>query len=161
MLVAAGESQSAFALVTYYNGVQPLTQAFDGFFVHSRGGVAMGLVGPGESADLAGAIGGGGPSTFRTISPRPCSTCRPKVTSPGSSAPPWRASPTPIASGCGRSPAPPTSTEHLLGASAQYIDCGYPINNGPLDVVAKAGLRALVDVDRDRSGAGRGATASS
>ena len=41
VLVAAGESQSAFALVTYYNGVQPLTQAFDGFFVHSRGGVAM------------------------------------------------------------------------------------------------------------------------
>ncbi|HEY1738917.1 MAG TPA: alpha/beta hydrolase domain-containing protein, partial [Acidimicrobiia bacterium] len=36
-LIAAGESQSAFAMVTYYNGVQPLTKAFDGFFVHSRG----------------------------------------------------------------------------------------------------------------------------
>ena len=71
VLVAAGESQSAFALVTYYNGVQPLTQAFDGFFVHSRGGVAMALVGPGESADLAGAIGGGGPSTFRDDQPAP------------------------------------------------------------------------------------------
>ncbi len=34
--------------------------------------------------------------------------------------------------------------QHLLGASAQYIDCGYPINNGPLDVVAKAGFRSLV-----------------
>ena len=36
-LIAAGESQSAFALVTYFNGVQPLAHAFDGFFVHSRG----------------------------------------------------------------------------------------------------------------------------
>ncbi|MET0663478.1 MAG: alpha/beta hydrolase domain-containing protein, partial [Ilumatobacteraceae bacterium] len=34
--------------------------------------------------------------------------------------------------------------QHLLGASAEHIDCGYPINNGPLDVVAKAGFRALV-----------------
>ena len=65
VVVAAGESQSAFALVTYYNGVQPLTEAFDGFFVHSRGGVAMALVGPGEAADLAGAIGSGGPTVFR------------------------------------------------------------------------------------------------
>src|SRR4051812_20359399 len=29
-ILAVGESQSAFALVTYCNGVQPLTQAFDG-----------------------------------------------------------------------------------------------------------------------------------
>src|SRR5207249_9603355 len=37
-VIAGGESQSAFALVGYYNGVQPLTGAFDGFFVHRRGG---------------------------------------------------------------------------------------------------------------------------
>jgi len=53
-LIAAGESQSAFALVSYFNGVQPLTQAFDGFFVHSRGAVALPLVGPGKYADIAG-----------------------------------------------------------------------------------------------------------
>ena len=46
-LIAAGESQSAFALVTYYNGVQPLTHAFDGFFVHSRGAAGLPLAGPG------------------------------------------------------------------------------------------------------------------
>nr|WP_313954591.1 alpha/beta hydrolase domain-containing protein [Frankia sp. EI5c] len=33
---------------------------------------------------------------------------------------------------------------HLLGANAAPIDCGVPINNGPLHVVAKAGLNALV-----------------
>ncbi len=64
-VIAAGESQSAFALVTYYNGVQPLTNAFDGFFVHSRGGGGLPLVGPGESAGIANAIGGT-PTTFRT-----------------------------------------------------------------------------------------------
>ena len=57
-LIAAGESQSAFALVTYFNGVQPLTHAFDGFFVHSRGAVGLPLVAPGKYADIAGAISG-------------------------------------------------------------------------------------------------------
>jgi hypothetical protein len=35
-MVAAGESQSAMRLVSYINGVKPLTNFFDGFFVHSR-----------------------------------------------------------------------------------------------------------------------------
>lgn len=56
-IIAAGESQSAIALTTYYNGVQPLTGAFDGFFVHSRASVGLPLVGPGEYADLARGFG--------------------------------------------------------------------------------------------------------
>lgn len=36
-VVAAGESQSAFFLTTYHNAIQPLSNAFDGFFIHSRG----------------------------------------------------------------------------------------------------------------------------
>jgi len=35
-VVAAGESQSAGRMTTYVNAVQPVTQAFDGFLVHSR-----------------------------------------------------------------------------------------------------------------------------
>ena len=66
-VLAAGESQSAFALVTYYNGVQPLTHAFDGFLVHSRGAVGLPLVGPGQYADIAGAIVGTS-TIFRTRS---------------------------------------------------------------------------------------------
>ena len=31
------------------------------------------------------------------------------------------------------------------GASAKYIDCGVPINNGPMHIVAKAALRALTN----------------
>jgi hypothetical protein len=37
-LIGYGESQSAGRMVSYVNGVQPLVQRFDGFFIHSRGG---------------------------------------------------------------------------------------------------------------------------
>lgn len=36
-VIAIGESQSAFRLVSFLNAVQPITDAFDGFLVHSRG----------------------------------------------------------------------------------------------------------------------------
>lgn len=36
-IIAAGESQSAGFLTTYVNAIHPLTQVYDGFFVHSRG----------------------------------------------------------------------------------------------------------------------------
>lgn len=51
-VLAVGESQSAYALSTYLNGVQPLTSRFDGFLIHSRGGPVMGLGEPGRGADL-------------------------------------------------------------------------------------------------------------
>src|SRR5206468_654002 len=65
-VIAAGESQSAIALTTYYDGIQPLTRAFDGFFIHSRASVALPLVGPGKFADLAGSIGSSVTPIFRT-----------------------------------------------------------------------------------------------
>lgn len=37
-LIAVGDSQSAFRLVTYVNGIDPLAQIFDGFLIHSRAG---------------------------------------------------------------------------------------------------------------------------
>ncbi len=37
-VLAIGESQSAFRLVTYIDGIQPLDHVFDGFLVHSRWG---------------------------------------------------------------------------------------------------------------------------
>lgn len=51
--LAVGESQSAYALTSYVNGVHPLTRAFDGYLVHSRGGAAMPLGEPGCGIDLA------------------------------------------------------------------------------------------------------------
>jgi hypothetical protein len=64
-VLAVGESQSAFALTTYIDGVQPLTHAFDGFIVHSRGGAAAPLGTPGEAVDIAGSISGE-PTKIRT-----------------------------------------------------------------------------------------------
>lgn len=56
VVIAAGESQSAFALTTYANGVQPLTQEFDAFFIHSRGGSALPLGEPDAGVGIADAI---------------------------------------------------------------------------------------------------------
>lgn len=48
-LIAVGESQSAFRLTTYANAVQPVTELFDGFLIHSRGNSSADL-----NADPAG-----------------------------------------------------------------------------------------------------------
>jgi hypothetical protein len=37
-LIAAGESQSASRLVTYVDAIAPITNIYDGFMIHSRGG---------------------------------------------------------------------------------------------------------------------------
>lgn len=37
-LIAVGESQSAFRMVTYINGIHPVADVYDGFLVHSRAG---------------------------------------------------------------------------------------------------------------------------
>jgi hypothetical protein len=142
-LIAAGESQSAFALVTYYNGVQPLTHAFDGFFVHSRGAVGLPLAAPGKYADIAGALRGT-PTIFRTDQNAPVLDVQTE---------------TDVASVLDSYAARQADSDHfrlwevagtahadahLVGSLAKYIECGgLPINNGPMHVVAKAALRAL------------------
>jgi hypothetical protein len=64
-VLAVGESQSAFALTTYIDGIQPLTREFDGFVVHSRGGSAAPLGAPGQPIDITSAISGQ-PTKIRT-----------------------------------------------------------------------------------------------
>ena len=142
-LIAAGESQSAFALVTYYNGVQPLTHEFDGFMVHSRGAVGLPLVAPGQYADIVGAISSGTPTIFRTDQGAPVldvqteSDVASVLNSYAARQPDnnrfrlWEVAGTAHADA------------HLLGPIAGSIDCGVPINNGPMHVVAKSALRAL------------------
>ncbi|MFV0315420.1 MAG: alpha/beta hydrolase domain-containing protein [Microthrixaceae bacterium] len=69
-VLAVGESQSAFALTTYYNGVQPLTDAFDGFLIHSRGGAPMPIEAPSGYNDIVASIALE-PTAFRTDSDTP------------------------------------------------------------------------------------------
>ena len=47
-----GESQSAYALTTYVNTVQPRTECFDAFLVHSRGSATLPLGDAGCGVDL-------------------------------------------------------------------------------------------------------------
>ena len=47
-VIAVGESQSAFRLVTYVNAVHPLVHVYDGFLIHSRGGNGAALSQPPE-----------------------------------------------------------------------------------------------------------------
>ncbi|HET9730528.1 MAG TPA: alpha/beta hydrolase domain-containing protein, partial [Acidimicrobiia bacterium] len=143
-VIAAGESQSAFALVTYYNGVQPLTQAFDGFFVHSRGAVGLPIAAPGQSAGIANAITGT-PAIFRTDQHAPVMDVQTE---------------TDVASVLNSYAARQDDSDHFrlwevagtahadahtLGVSAKYLNCGAPINDGAMHIVAKAALRALSD----------------
>lgn len=56
--LAVGESQSAIALTSYANGVQPLDGLFDGFLIHSRGAVALPLGSPGRGTAMAETLAG-------------------------------------------------------------------------------------------------------
>jgi len=51
VLLAIGESQSAFALTTYLNAVHRKSRVFGGYLVHSRGGAEMPMGEPGASVD--------------------------------------------------------------------------------------------------------------
>jgi hypothetical protein len=144
VLLAAGESQSAFALTTYYDGVQPLTQMFDGFFVHSRGSVSLPLVGPGESADLVKAITSPVHAIFRGDLDAPVMDLQAESDVTGV-----------LDSNVARQPdgdrfrlwevaGTAHADVHLIGANlASTLDCGAPINAGPMHLVAKAAFRGL------------------
>jgi len=141
-ILAIGESQSAFMLTTYYNGVQPLTLAFDGFFVHSRGGGAAPLGMPGKGIDLQSAIFA--PDvTLRTDLDAPAFVLetetdvlfllnyfparQPNTASIHS----WEVAGTAHAD------------EHLLGPIADQVGCDLALNAGPHHFVAKAALHHL------------------
>lgn len=122
--------------------MQPLTHAFDGFFVHSRGAVGLPLVAPGKYADIAGSIAGTA-AIFRTDQDAPILDIQTEtdVTSILNSYAARQADTKRFrlweVVGTAHADA------HLVGASAKYIDCSVPINNGPMHIVAKAALRAL------------------
>jgi hypothetical protein len=140
-LIAAGESQSAYALVTYIDGVAPLTHAFDGYFVHSRGASGLPLAAPGQPAGLVDALSAG-PAIFRTDQDVPILDAQTEsdtglLDSLAARQPDdahfrlWEVAGTAHADA------------HLLGSTADQLDCGLPVNNGPMHVVAKAALHAL------------------
>jgi hypothetical protein len=144
VVLAAGQSQSAIALTTYHNGVQPLTGAFDGFFIHSRAFATLPLVPPGEYADLTAAMvttpeavhlrtdldvpvlvlqaEGDVIGVLNSVAARQDDNDRLRL---------WEVAGTAHAD------------RYLLGEIADTLGCGVPINDGPMHLVAKAALASL------------------
>lgn len=57
-IIAVGQSQSAFRMITYANAIQPVANVYDGLIIHARSGVAAPL---GDGA-IASGEGPGGPN---------------------------------------------------------------------------------------------------
>ena len=141
-VLAVGESQSAFALTTYVNGVQPLTGAFDGFLVHSRGGASAPLGEPDAGIDIAGTVGGE-PTTIRADNDVPVIVVQTE---------------TDVVGLLGYLPARQPDDDHLrlwevagtahadkfqLGDTEDLLGCAQPINRGQQAFVLRAALRHL------------------
>jgi hypothetical protein len=141
-LLAVGESQSAFALTTYVNGVQPLALQYDGFLIHSRGGAAAPLGEPGKGVDIAGTIGGK-PTTLRTDLDAPMIVVETE---------------TDLLSILSYLPARQPDSDNLrlweiagtahadayqVGPTEASLGCSQPVNRGQQHIVLKAALRHL------------------
>lgn len=144
-VLAVGESQSAGTLVTYYNGVQPLTDAFDGFLVHSRGGFAHPIPAVGENPDLAASVGGTA-IRFRTDLATPVMNVQMENDVVGVLASLGARQPDSDVFRLWEVPGTSHADLRLIGESmAESVDCGAAPNNGPQHIVIKAALRHLVD----------------
>ena len=132
-IVAVGESQSAFYMTDFADALQPVTHAYDGIFIHSRGGGGSGI---GSSTGLKGDL------RIRTDLSVPCSCSRPRPTSPRS-AMPQRSSPTPPASGPGRWRAPRTPTPIWSAGTAGFSAVPSPSTTDPSIKVVQAAFTAF------------------
>src|SRR5699024_7814590 len=138
--------QSAYALTTYVNGIQPLTRAFDGFFIHSRGGSPLPLAPSADPpiADIAGSLTAE-PTRIRTDLDVPVMQFQ---------------SESDVAGFLGFADARQDDTDlirtwevagtahvdrFMLGAIADLAGCEPDINDGPHSLTARAALRALTD----------------
>jgi hypothetical protein len=141
-VLAVGESQSAFALTTYVNGVHPLDPVFDGFLLHSRAGAPLPLGEPGAAVGVADAIS------------LPATRIRDDLDVPVLIV----QSETDLVGFMNFHAARQPDTDRLrvweiagtahadtyqLGALAGSVGCPTPINDGPQHLVVKAALRAL------------------
>ena len=140
-VLAIGQSQSAAMLVTYANGVQPQAQQFDGFLIHSRGAPAAPLGATNAGVDVIAAFFGA-PTTVRDDLEVPVLVLQTETD----------------VLQLGSVTARQGDTDHLrlweiagaahadrtlMGATADTIDCGGPVNDGPQRFIARAALRAL------------------
>jgi hypothetical protein len=134
-VIGAGESQSAGFLTGYVNAIQPIADAYDGFFVHSRGAGAARL-------DATRAIGASDAYRVRTDLDVPVLLFETE-TDVGPL----------LKYGLARQPNTKkivtwevAGTAHADGflVGGQFSACPYPINDGPQHWVATAAMSALL-----------------
>ena len=143
-VIAVGESQSAFRLTTYVNGVHPLSPVFDGFLVHSRGGGAA-PIDESRAEGLASSISGkiriredvGVPVlVFSTETDLTLLGYAPARQPDSDDVRSWDVAGTAHADA------------FLLGgdaaAAGEGLGCGGPVNDGPQHLALKAALSHLV-----------------
>ena len=136
-VVAIGESQSAFYLTTYADAIQPLDHAYQGFFIHSRGGGSAPFAGHSVTAAIHGSV------RIRTDLNVPVFMFETQSDL--------------IELGYAAAQQPNTSkirtwevagTSHAdafeLGVGAAFLGCTTPVNSGPQHEVAQAALVAFL-----------------
>ena len=132
-VVALGESQSAFFLTDFADAIQPGTHAFDGFFIHSRGGGGAGL---GGGSGLSGAL------RIRTDLRVPVFMFETQtdLTTLG-----YAAAQQPDTDRIRTWEVAGTShaDAYLVGSNAAALGCTQPINNGPEHQVVQAAFKAF------------------
>jgi len=136
-LVAVGESQSAFYLTTFADALQPQVQAFDGIFIHSRGGTGAPLSGASITAtpgppglrirvDLAVPVFMFETQTDLTVlgyaAAQQPNTSRIRT---------WEVAGTSHAD------------HYLVGSAAKLLGCTTPVNDGPQHIVVQAAFDAF------------------
>ncbi|GAA3521392.1 alpha/beta hydrolase domain-containing protein [Dietzia aurantiaca] len=142
-IIAVGESQSAFALTSYVNGVHARAGVFDAFLLHSRGAGFLPFDDRGRGADIRAALSVG-PARLREDVGAPVLIVQAEGDLLGM-----------IGSLRARQPDSEWVTTweiagqahadlYQLGEFAQFVDCNGPINSGQQVFVLRAGLRHLV-----------------
>lgn len=156
-MIAVGESQSAFRLVTYVNAIHPTIELFDAFVIHSRGSGSAPL-----SQAPQAEVQAPGAAFIREDLPEPVLTLQTETDifrlnsvlarQPDSARVRlWEVAGTAHSDVYTTSKAPedrgddPTVADVTLNAAARppFVNCDLPVNDGPGHWVLKAGIAAL------------------
>jgi hypothetical protein len=141
--LAVGESQAAIALSMYYNGIQPLSNTFDGFLIHSRGGAVAPLGTAGTGIALRAALREGTPTRLRDDLAVPAIVVQtetdlfghlayyPARQEDSDSFRLWEIAGTAHAD------------KFQIGAFESILECPQPVNRGQQSFVLRAALRSL------------------
>jgi hypothetical protein len=141
-VLAVGESQSAFTLTTYVNGVQPLTEQLDGFLIHSRGKSAAALGEAGKGLDVVSAIVGP-PTTIRTDGEAPLLVVETETDTLGVFGHVEARQPDSRRYRLWEIAGAAHSDRFQVGAYEEALGCPQPINRGQQVFVLRAALRHL------------------